>query len=133
MPPASVLILPAALLVFWLLFTATREYLRARPYVRAATQPAHGRASPRRVRGMFGMTAGTVSGGPSGGSSGDDHPDPGDDEYERLFEFRERRFLAIGFNHFQAVALAVAQADWHEAESLVKDGCPLDVAIDILL
>ena len=71
------------------------------------------------------MTAGTAS--------SDDYTPALEDECERLFEFRRARFESLGLNEFQAFALADAHVDWHDAERLIKSGCPADVAVDILL
>ena len=56
-----------------------------------------------------------------------------DEDAERLRDFLEERFSAIGFNPFQTGALIDAGVDWHVAELLVKNGCDLDLAVDILL
>ena len=71
------------------------------------------------------MTAGTAS--------SDDYSPAVEDEYERLFAFRQGRFRELGFNPFQALALAEAHVDWHDAERLIKRKCSPDVAVDILL
>lgn len=52
---------------------------------------------------------------------------------EITLSFVETELLGLGFNPFQAAALAEAHADWHRAERLIRLGCPHDVAVDILL
>ena len=42
------------------------------------------------------------------------------------------RFRDLGFNIRQRKALIRAGADWHEAEKLIRSGCPLDITFDIL-
>ncbi len=54
-------------------------------------------------------------------------------EDERVSSHREEMFRALGFNELQVEALADAGADWHEAANLLKRGCPLDTALDLLL
>lgn len=49
-----------------------------------------------------------------------------------VFLWRRERFLLLGFNRRQASRLAAVQADWHQADSLLRDGCPVVTAFDIL-
>lgn len=55
------------------------------------------------------------------------------DEWEKVLSHREQMFRSLGFNMWQAVSLAEAAADWHEAERLIHKGCPLDTVLDLLL
>lgn len=57
------------------------------------------------------------------------HPD----EYEKVLSHREQMFRGLGFNEYQSVALAEASADWHQADGLLKKGCPPDTVLDLLL
>ena len=38
-----------------------------------------------------------------------------------------------GFNDMQAIALAEAGVDWHEAKRLIDRGCSHELAVDLLL
>jgi hypothetical protein len=42
------------------------------------------------------------------------------------------RFRKLGFNKRQRARLIDAHASWHEAETLLKAGCPLELVFDIL-
>ena len=66
------------------------------------------------------------------GDPGDetDAHDPSDDE--KTLSWVEQQFRELGFNELQAVALAEAGADWHEAQRLLKSGCPFLTAVDLL-
>lgn len=55
-----------------------------------------------------------------------------DEEAVRVFHWRVRRFVALGFTLWQARRLAHVQADWHTAEVLLGDGCPVVLAFDLL-
>lgn len=55
------------------------------------------------------------------------------DEFERVLSHREMMFRSLGLNDWQAVALAESGADWHEAERLIKKGCPIETVVDLLL
>lgn len=50
----------------------------------------------------------------------------------QVFLWRRERFLLLGFNRRQASRLAAVQADWHQADELLRSGCPVLVAFDIL-
>ena len=39
----------------------------------------------------------------------------------------------LGFNSHQAMSLADAGVDWHDARRLINKGCPIETAIDLLL
>lgn len=55
------------------------------------------------------------------------------DEFERVLSHREQMFRELGFNRWQAVSLAEAGCDWHEAEKLLARDCPHETALDLLL
>lgn len=55
-----------------------------------------------------------------------------DEEAVRVYHWRVRRFLELGFTLRQARTLAGGDADWHEAAVLVTAGCPRDTAFDVL-
>jgi hypothetical protein len=57
-------------------------------------------------------------------------PDP---EQVRVYIWRKRMFLRLGFGRGEAQLLAMGGLDWHEAEKLVNAGCPLDLAFDLLV
>lgn len=42
------------------------------------------------------------------------------------------RFMGLGFDLKHAGQLADEGADWRDAERLLKEGCPVDIAYDIL-
>ncbi|GIV03965.1 MAG: hypothetical protein KatS3mg015_2795 [Fimbriimonadales bacterium] len=52
---------------------------------------------------------------------------------EITISWDEEQLRALGFNEFQARALADAGISWHEAERLIRRGCPLELALDLLL
>jgi hypothetical protein len=54
-------------------------------------------------------------------------------ETEKVVSYLEQRFFELGFNVRQSAELAERNADWHEADRLLADGCPLETALDILL
>lgn len=54
-------------------------------------------------------------------------------EEARVRAHVELRFLTLGFDELEARALASSGADWHEAKRLLDAGCPLAVALEILL
>ena len=55
-------------------------------------------------------------------------------EEERVLAHREQMFRdVLAFNEWQAVSLAEAAVDWHEAQSLIVAGCSHELAVDILL
>ena len=66
------------------------------------------------------------------GDPGDetDAREPNDDE--RTLSWVEERFSELGFNDMQSVALAEAGADWHEAQRLIRGGCPVLTVVDLL-
>lgn len=51
---------------------------------------------------------------------------------DKTFLWRLEKFRDLGFNPRQRAKLAAAAVDWHEANRLLADGCPVDVAFDIL-
>mgnify|MGYP000011746626 CR=1 FL=1 len=57
---------------------------------------------------------------------------PTDDE-EILLSWEEEQLRALGFNEFQARALSAAGISWHDAERLIRRGCPPELALDLLL
>ena len=64
------------------------------------------------------------------GDPGDETRVPSDDE--KTLSWVEQQFRTLGFNELQAVALADAGADWHEAQRLIRSGCPFLTAVDLL-
>ena len=54
-------------------------------------------------------------------------------ETEKVVSYLEQRFFELGFNVRQSAELAEVNADWHEADRLLQDGCPLETCLDILL
>lgn len=55
------------------------------------------------------------------------------DEYEIVLSHREQMFREVlGFSDSASIILAEFGADWHEAEKLLKAGCPRDVALNLL-
>lgn len=55
-----------------------------------------------------------------------------DEEAHRVFHWRVRRFIDLGFTLRQSRLMAEAQADWHTAEHLLHDGCQRDTAFLLL-
>lgn len=55
------------------------------------------------------------------------------DEFEQLLSYREQMFRELGFNQWQAVSLAEANCDWHDADKLLGKGCPHETVLDLLL
>lgn len=53
-------------------------------------------------------------------------------EEEIVLSYVESRFMELGFNVRQAVELAERGADWHQADRLLRAGCDLLTALDIL-
>ena len=54
-------------------------------------------------------------------------------ETEKVTSYLEQRFFELGFNVRQSAELAERNADWHEADRLLQDGCPLLLAFDLLM
>lgn len=55
------------------------------------------------------------------------------DEYEVVLSHREQMFRdVLGFSVAASIILAEHGADWHEAEKLLKAGCPKDLALELL-
>ncbi|GIV03678.1 MAG: hypothetical protein KatS3mg015_2508 [Fimbriimonadales bacterium] len=52
---------------------------------------------------------------------------------EIILSWEEEQLRALGFNSWQAQALADAGVSWHEAERLIRRGCPPELALDLLL
>lgn len=62
----------------------------------------------------------------------------GPDEHEVTLSWVEERFRELGFNDFQAAALAEAGADWHYAHHILyrkgrRTKCSLERALELLL
>jgi hypothetical protein len=55
-----------------------------------------------------------------------------DEEAVRVFHWRVRRFLDLGFTLRQARTLAGGEAEWHNAEKLLGRGCSRETAFDLL-
>lgn len=55
-----------------------------------------------------------------------------DEESVSLYRWRRQMFKELGFNRRQAAQLAEDGADWHVAKPLLADGCPVDIAFDLL-
>lgn len=55
-----------------------------------------------------------------------------DEEAVRVFHWRVRRFCELGFTLWQSRRLAQVQDDWHRAQLLLADGCPIELAFDLL-
>ena len=56
------------------------------------------------------------------------------DDFEKTMSWVEERLRAeCGFNSWQAVSLAEAGVDWHQAKLLIDLGCSHETALDILL
>lgn len=55
------------------------------------------------------------------------------DESDRVWQHVVQQLEALGFNAMQAMSLADAGVDWHEAHKLIHKGCSPETAIDILL
>jgi hypothetical protein len=53
--------------------------------------------------------------------------------HERVWCWRFEQFLAIGFDEQDACLLAESDADLNRARSLVATGCPLTLALQILI
>lgn len=47
--------------------------------------------------------------------------------------WRYAAFRSLGFDVAASIQLTQSQADWHEAEHLIRKSCPHDLAADILL
>jgi hypothetical protein len=50
----------------------------------------------------------------------------------QVFHWRREHFIELGFTIRQATCLAERMVTWHDAETLVDDGCPIAVCFDIL-
>lgn len=58
-----------------------------------------------------------------------------DKEQRSLDELRRWHigcFTSLGFNHYEAELLDIHNVDWHQAASLLADGCTHELAIRIL-
>lgn len=53
-------------------------------------------------------------------------------ELLELESFRRDRFVALGCDEKQARRAASGKLDWHDLESLLQRGCPLETALRIL-
>jgi hypothetical protein len=47
-------------------------------------------------------------------------------------KYKLDRFADLGFNFDQSWLAVDSEIDWHEAEKLIRAGCPVDTAIRIL-
>ena len=54
-------------------------------------------------------------------------------EESRVARWRFDQFCALGFDNNDAFLLAISRVDLHAARKLVANGCPRDVALEILL
>jgi hypothetical protein len=57
--------------------------------------------------------------------------DVDEDETTRVLEWRQYRWLALGYSIAGAAVLACAPIDIHDVERLIERGCPLDLAVKI--
>lgn len=58
---------------------------------------------------------------------------PADAEAQRLYQHRFDRFLHdLRFEPSEAERLAMLGADWHTAESLLLNGCPHRLVLELL-
>jgi hypothetical protein len=55
-----------------------------------------------------------------------------DKEELRVYQWRQFRFLKLGFDSGQAQILAMNGADWHTAQRLLANGCPFVLAFELL-
>lgn len=63
----------------------------------------------------------------------EEKPDPEAEEHIRVAAFNCRQFEKLGFGSVGAMLLVAAGADWHDAQRLLSQGCPPDLAMQILL
>jgi hypothetical protein len=54
-------------------------------------------------------------------------------EESRVARWRFDQFRALGYHRDDAFLLAVSRVDLHAARTLVANGCPRDLALEILL
>ena len=54
-----------------------------------------------------------------------------EDETTRVLEWRQYRWLALGYSIAGAAVLACAPIDIHDVERLIERCCPLDLAVKI--
>lgn len=54
------------------------------------------------------------------------------DEQADVFSMRIERLRKIGFDLAQALELAETEADIHQAEQIIQDGCSIETAYEIL-
>jgi hypothetical protein len=52
---------------------------------------------------------------------------------EKILSWRHEAFVRMGFTEFVADFLAATRIDLHQMRKLIDEGCPLDVACDILM
>ncbi len=88
--------------------------------VQAATVSASG--PRRRVSGLLSAAASEEQSEPRA-----------PDDFEKTMSWVEERLRECGFNSWQAVSLAEAGVDWHQAKLLIDLGCSHETALDILL
>jgi hypothetical protein len=55
-----------------------------------------------------------------------------DEEAVRVFHWRVRRCVALGFTLRQARRIANGPSGWHEAETLLERGCPAETVVRLL-
>jgi hypothetical protein len=60
-------------------------------------------------------------------------PEVSSAEMARVLAWREEQFLDMRFSPQHALALSLSHADLHEAAALIRDGCPPEIAYDILV
>ena len=53
-------------------------------------------------------------------------------DHEDVEDWRIDRLLELGFHADEALLLAVAGVDWHDARALLEAGCDHDTALRIL-
>jgi hypothetical protein len=56
-----------------------------------------------------------------------------DVEDDAVLRWRVEQFRALGFDDIAAALLGACRIDLHEARTLVGSGCPLPLAVQILL
>lgn len=49
-----------------------------------------------------------------------------------MFLWVRHQFVLLGFTRRQASRLADLRSSWHDAETLLKAGCPLELVFDLL-
>ena len=57
----------------------------------------------------------------------------GEAEESRVARWRFDQFCTLGFDNNDAFLLAISRVDLHSARELVGNGCPRELALEILL